>query len=188
MVGDDVKGTGMKHIAVTHERLTAAISKGVEAAQNVNFHEVIKENMESVTVQTALIRKIHFGTNQAEIQLDNTESEIVNAYFNYPFLNDNMIITCIPEGDVVETDEESYIVPNELYCNVIKYNSESTDLKYLIIGFCNVKGETIANECFDGDLLLQVGSNRIIINEDEIQVNCNDLIINGLSFNKLIKE
>lgn len=175
----------MKNIAVTQDRLKRAVAQGVLASTGHSMDTVITETRDNLSVQTAEVKKIFAGINRYELKLN--DGKTVEAHYNYPIVSKDMIISFLPAGEELEDDKtgETYVKPDKrLYCNVLQYNKDSTSLDYLVLGFVASESDTIADECYEGDLILQNGANKIIITRDEIMFNCDNFIVNGVSFKK----
>lgn len=164
----------IRNITVTDSRVRNAVTKALQHSMSQS-HGVFSETLKDMGVDCELIeatvKKWFVGLDKIIVSVDNEE---VEAFLNYPFMNSDYIISVVPEGTLVENDPEgAYIIPStETIANVLKHQD-----KYCVLGF--KRGDS--TKCSDeGEILLQAGTNQIIVAKEYICINTNALFINGI--------
>lgn len=173
----------IKKTTVTNARLINALKKATnKSLETKTDNNTIKTNLEvsECDLIEGEITRWYKGIDKAYILINNVE---VEAFFNYPALNQDLIITIVPDGNEKTDETGSYIIPsNPMLCNVLKYKHHSSDtFKYCILGF--KRGDSTKTG-FTGEILLQAGNNQININKQFININAPLLIINGVKYDQ----
>ena len=171
----------MRNITTTDSRLVNALkkatTKGLEARTGNN---TIKQNLEvsNVDLTEGAVTKWYKGIDKAVVLVDGVE---VEAFFNYPFVDNDLIVSIVPNGTVNTDENGTYIIPEHpVVCNVLKYkHHSSTDYEYCILGF--KQGESTKSS-YMGEILLQAGNNQINISKEFINIRANMLFINGVKY------
>ena len=173
----------MRSITTTDSRLVNALknatNKGLETRTGNN---TIKQNLEvsNVDLTTGTVTKWYKGIDKAVVLVDGVE---VEAFLNYPFVDNDLIVSIVPDGQSKTDENGTYIIPtHNVLCNILKYkHHSSTDYQYCILGF--KQGESTKTS-FMGEILLQAGNNQINISKEFINIKANMLFVNGVKYDQ----
>lgn len=158
--------SSIRNITVTNARLREAIrgvaNNTVGSSNNNTTQEVPCKLLE------ANILKWYIGLDKVILKINDQE---VEGNINYPFINKEFLISVLPNGEMVDGDDGTYIVPDDTIAYVLQY-----DKKYLVLGF---KQDESTKTPDIGEILLQAGDNCINITSEFINITCNAFFVNG---------
>lgn len=164
--------SNIQNITVTDSRLRKAV-QSVSGKNTNNKGTGNVETGDSCTLLEAQLVKWFIGLDKVIISVNDKEEE---AFINYPFIDTDFIISVVPEGVVVESEEGNYIEPTDTRVNVLKYGE-----KYCVLGF---KQGASTKSADVGEILLQAGNSSINISKQFINITTDALFINGVKYEK----
>ena len=171
-----------KNIVVTNHRLEKDLTSVYEKITGVKSSDVRSAVEDRAKIKLGKLTRWFPGANRCTCRLNDKEVEC--SVLHSMFGSDAYSIYT-PRGSLKATDDKSryYIVPSdELYCALLEVESKDY-ARYLMIGFVDYDG----NDCNitdegKGEYVIHVGGSTIVVARNHIRVDCNQLIINGLSY------
>ena len=162
----------IRNITVTDARLRKAVQSATDTIQKNNNSGGVTREVSCTLIEATLL-KWFIGVDKVIILVNDKE---VEASINYPFIDKEFIISVTPMGEIVENEEGSYIEPEDVKVNVLKYGE-----KYCVLGF---KQGNSTKSADIGEILLQAGNTCVNISPYFININTDALFINGVKYEK----
>lgn len=166
------------NITVTDHRLKQAIVHANTVSQADKISELEEKLDTDYKVNIGRVKRWYVGLDYALVDVNGND---VKAHINHLFVNNDMIISILPEGvEEEDVDGYYYIRPvTDLYVNILSYTSDSK-VDYCIIGYTNIYGKT-KESASSGEILLQNGDSKISIKKERINIMSDNLFINGIN-------
>lgn len=173
---------GSKNKTTTDYRLKQALSKAMEKANGIASNDLKNAIDSSVEIRLGKITKWWQATNEITANLIGKD-KTVKCEISHLFLSNTSNISFTPQGVEKLDDElqEYYIEPLDDLIGILAQTKASYG-GYVLLGLVNNDSVDFKDNANPGEFLIQVGDNKISVNEKRINIKSENLFINGLEY------
>lgn len=165
------------NVTITNHRLEEGFKNLIEKTTKIPVSQ-LQQKVNEEPIRICKVTKFYNGIDILEIEIDS--KNISKCYANYNIFDTNVNVTYAPKGNEGQDETGHYIQPNKtIYCVAAKLS----DNIYVNLGFIDRDNQNI-NFNHNGELLIQVGNNKISITEDYLNIKTNNFFVNGLPFSE----
>lgn len=165
------------NVTITNHRMEEGFKNIIEKTTKIPISQ-LQQKVNEETVKICRVTKFYNGIDILEIEVDSRN--INKCYANYNIFDTNVNVTYTPKGNEGQDETGHFIQPfKPIYCVAAKLSNNM----YVNLGFIDRDNQNI-NFNHNGELLLQVGDNKISITDDRLNIMSNRFFINGLPFSE----
>lgn len=162
------------NVTITNHRLEEGFKKLIEKTTQIPVSQLQKKVTEE-SIKIGKVNKIYIGRDTLEIKIGDNK---VKCYANYNIFDTIANVSYTPQGNEGKDKIGYYIKPlKTIYCVAAKLSNDM----YVNLGFIDRNNSNV-NFCRNGELIIQVGDNKISITEDRLNILSDNFFVNGLPF------
>ena len=178
--------TDSASITVTNHRLRKAMSNANDddiASHSKKMGEKLKSELE---LKLGEITKIYPYRDKCEVKVRGT-SKTETCLIAHDILSEGMNVSGFPKGRVTHEKSDEVIIPSEIIYGIILDVNIGDKKKKCVVSYINLDRKHTPNNASQGEYKIQVGDNVISLTDKYININSQNLFINGLPYTEAYK-
>lgn len=178
--------TDSASITVTNHRLRKAMSNANDDDLKSHAKKVGEELKSELKLRLGEILKIYPYRDKCEVRIKGT-SETETCLIAHDILSEGMNVSGFPKGRVTHEKAEEVIIPSETIYGIILDVDIGGKNQKCIVSYINIDRKHTPNNAHKGEYKIQVGKNVISLTDKYININSDNLFINGLPYTEAYK-
>lgn len=178
--------TDSASITVTNHRLRKAMSNANDDDLKSHTKKLGDKIKSELKLRLGEILKIYPYRDKCEVKIKGT-SETETCLIAHDILSEGMNVSGFPKGRVTHEKAEEVIIPSETIYGIILDVDIGNKQQKCIISYINLDRKHTPNNASKGEYKIQVGKNVISLTDKYININSDNLFINGLPYTEAYK-
>ena len=178
--------TDSASITVTNHRLRKAMSNANDDDLKSHAKKVGEELKSELKLRLGEILKIYPYRDKCEVKIKGT-SETETCLIAHDILSEGMNVSGFPKGRVTHEKSEEVIIPSETIYGIILDVDVGGKKQKCVVSYINLDRKHTPNNASRGEYKIQVGKNVISLTDKYININSDNLFINGLPYTEAYK-
>lgn len=178
--------TDSASITVTNHRLKKAMSNANDDDLKSHTKKMGDKIKSELTLHLGEILKIYPYRDKCEVKIKGT-SETETCLIAHDILSEGMNVSGFPTGHVAHEKSEEVIIPSETVYGIILDVDIGGKNQKCVVSYINLDRKHTPNNAKNGEYKIQVGKNVISLTDKYININSDNLFINGLPYTEAYK-
>lgn len=178
--------TDSASITVTNHRLRKAMSNANDDDLKAHAKKIGDKIKSELTLHLGEILKIYPYRDKCEVKIKGT-SETETCLIAHDILSEGMNVSGFPNGRVTHEKAEEVIIPSETIYGIILDVDVGGKKQKCVVSYINLDRKHTPNNASRGEYKIQVGKNVISLTDHYININSDNLFINGLPYTEAYK-
>lgn len=178
--------TDSASITVTNHRLKKAMTEVNDDDLKSHTKKMGEKLKSELTLHLGEILKIYPYRDKCEVKIKGT-SETETCLIAHDILSEGMNVSGFPKGTVTHEKSEEVIIPSETIYGIILDVDVGNKKQKCIVSYINLDRKHTPNNANKGEYKIQVGKNVISLTDKYININSDNLFINGLPYTEAYK-
>lgn len=178
--------TDSASITVTNHRLRKAMTDVNDDDLKSHAKKMGDKIKSELTLHLGEILKIYPYRDKCEVKIKGT-SETETCLIAHDILSEGMNVSGFPKGTVTHEKAEEVIIPSETIYGIILDVDIGGKNQKCIVSYINIDRKHTPNNAHKGEYKIQVGKNVISLTDKYININSDNLFINGLPYTEAYK-
>lgn len=178
--------TDSASITVTNHRLRKAMSNANDDDLKSHTKKMGDKIKSELTLHLGEILKIYPYRDKCEVKIKGT-SETETCLIAHDILSEGMNVSGFPTGHVAHEKSEEVIIPSETVYGIILDVDIGGKNQKCVVSYINLDRKHTPNNAKNGEYKIQVGKNVISLTDKYININSDNLFINGLPYTEAYK-
>ena len=173
-------------ITVTNHRLRKAMSNANDDDLKAHSKELGDKIKSELTLHLGEILKIYPYRDKCTVKVMGS-SKTETCLIAHDILSEGMNVSGFPKGTVTHEKSEEVIIPSETIYGIILDVDVGNKKKKCVVSYINLDRKHTPNNASRGEYKIQVGKNVISLTDKYININSDNLFINGLPYTEAYK-
>lgn len=178
--------TDSASITVTNHRLRKAMTNVNDDDLKSHTKKMGEKLKSELKLRLGEILKIYPYRDKCEVKIKGT-SETETCLIAHDILSEGMNVSGFPKGTVTHEKAEEVIIPSETIYGIILDVDVGNKKQKCIVSYINLDRKHTPNNASKGEYKIQVGKNVISLTDKYININSDNLFINGLPYTEAYK-
>lgn len=178
--------TDSASITVTNHRLRKAMSNANDDDLEAHSKKMGEELKSELKLHLGEILKFYPYRDKCEVRIKGS-SKTETCLIAHDILSEGMNVSGFPKGTVAHEKSEEVIIPSETIYGIILDVDIGGKNQKCIVSYINLDRTHTSNNAHKGEYKIQVGKNVISLTDNYININSDNLFINGLPYTEAYK-
>lgn len=178
--------TDSASITVTNHRLKKAMSNLNDDDLKAHTKKLGEKIKSELTLHIGEITKIYPYRDKCTVKIKGSD-DVQTCLIAHDILSEGMNVSGFPKGQVTHEKAEEVIIPSETIYGIILDVDVGGKKQKCVVSYINLDRKHTPNNASRGEYKIQVGKNVISLTDQYININSDNLFINGLPYTEAYK-
>lgn len=178
--------TDSASITVTNHRLKKAMSNLNDDDLKSHTKKLGDKIKSELTLHIGEITKIYPYRDKCTVKIKGSD-DVQTCLIAHDILSEGMNVSGFPKGRVTHEKAEEVIIPSETIYGIILDVDVGGKKQKCVVSYINLDRKHTPNNASRGEYKIQVGKNVISLTDKYININSDNLFINGLPYTEAYK-
>ena len=178
--------TDSASITVTNHRLKKAMSNLNDDDLKSHTKKLGEKIKSELTLHIGEITKIYPYRDKCTVKIKGSD-DVQTCLIAHDILSEGMNVSGFPKGRVTHEKSEEVIIPSETIYGIILDVDVGGKKQKCVVSYINLDRKHTPNNASRGEYKIQVGKNVISLTDQYININSDNLFINGLPYTEAYK-